>query len=156
MIDIHWYSDIKKTNKTGYIPPLIVFVGEESIDETNCPHYSSKQQHLRVETQPRKINTYLLSIILPVEGKTKCCKISLWPCSFGVNTHQIGLLCAEVVPYKINGLLLEETQESGPVFVEIVSFTFTVRVPRSCPVSTLHTHRGIHLHYHIQLNRNYP
>lgn len=50
-------------------PPFVVIVGEESVYETNCPYYCSKQQHLSVETQPRKINTYLLSIILPVEGK---------------------------------------------------------------------------------------
>lgn len=64
----------KRPTKQVYIPPLIVIVGEESIDETNCPYYCSKQQHLSVETQPCKINTYLLPIILPVEGKTKCCE----------------------------------------------------------------------------------
>lgn len=45
------------------------------------------------------------------------------------------------LPYKIEGLLLEETEESGPVFVEIVPLTFVVRIPRSHPVSTLHAHR---------------
>lgn len=52
-------------------PPLVVIVGEESVDETNCPDYCSKQQHLSVEAKPSKINTYLLPIILPVEGKNK-------------------------------------------------------------------------------------
>lgn len=52
------------------------------------------------------------------------------------------MLCFQVLPYKIEGLLLEETEESGPVFIEIVSLTFAVSIPRSCPVSTLHAHRN--------------
>lgn len=32
-------------------------------------------------------------------------------------------------PDKVEGLLLEEAEEPGPVFVEIVSFAFTVGVP---------------------------
>lgn len=50
-------------------PPLVVIIGEESVDKTNGPDYCSKQQHLSVETQPSKINTYLLPIILPGERK---------------------------------------------------------------------------------------
>lgn len=49
-------------------PPFIVIVCQESINETNCPNYSSEEQHLSVETQPCKINTYLFSIIFPVES----------------------------------------------------------------------------------------
>lgn len=49
----------------------------------------------------------------------------------------MGVIVFEVLPYEIEGLLFEETEESGPVFVEVVSVTFSVSIPRSCPVSAL-------------------
>lgn len=38
------------------------------------------------------------------------------------------VLCVEGLPHKIEGLLLEETKEFGPVFVETESFTFAVGI----------------------------
>lgn len=46
----------------------------------------------------------------------------------------------EVLPYEVEGLLFEEREEPGPVFVEIVSLTFTVSVLWFCPVSRLQAH----------------
>lgn len=53
----------------GTLPPLVVIIGEESIDETNGSNYGSKQEHLCVESQPCEINPNLLSIIFPVEER---------------------------------------------------------------------------------------
>ena len=43
-----------------------------------------------------------------------------------------------VLPDEVEGLLLEEAQERGPVFVEAEALTFTVRIPRLLIVSGLH------------------
>lgn len=56
-------------------PPLVVAVGQEAVDEANGPHDGGEQQHLCVETEPRKVDPDLLSIVLPVEVTTTCfCK----------------------------------------------------------------------------------
>lgn len=68
-------------------PPLVVIVREEAVDEAKTADYGSKEQHLGVETQPRKINTDLLPVVLPVEknqsgsGKLVCCRSSFEPTS---------------------------------------------------------------------------
>lgn len=62
-----------KMSGTGWfwwtLPPLVVVIGEESINETNGSNYRSKQEHLCVESQPCEINPNLLSIIFPIEEK---------------------------------------------------------------------------------------
>lgn len=60
----------------GTLPPLVVVIGEESIDETNGSNHGSKKEHLCVESQPCEINPNLLSIIFPIEEKVF--KL-LWP-----------------------------------------------------------------------------
>lgn len=75
--------------------------------------------------------------------------IFCWRSGFRLFRYQINVSDASrlllLPPYKVEGLLLEETEEPGPVFVEIVSFTFTVRVLGSRPVSGLHSHRKQHI-----------
>lgn len=62
-----------KMSRTGWfwwtLPPLVVVIGEESINETKGSNYGSKQEHLCVESQPCKINPNLLSIIFPIKEK---------------------------------------------------------------------------------------
>ena len=54
-----WWA---KRNK----PPGAGFLIPPSKDETAQSHHSSQSEHDRVETQPGKVNTNLLSVILPV------------------------------------------------------------------------------------------
>ena len=47
--------------------------------------------------------------------------------------------CDAVSPDEVERLLFVEAEEPGPVSVQVVSLTLTLRVPRPFPVSTLGT-----------------
>ena len=47
--------------------------------------------------------------------------------------------CDAVSPDEVERLLFVEAEESGPMSVQVVSLTLTLRVPRPLPVSTLGT-----------------
>ena len=54
------------------------------------------------------------------------------------NRTQVGGSSVGRLPDEVEGLLLEEAQERGPVLVEAEALTFTVRIPRLLIVSGLH------------------
>lgn len=114
------------------LPPLIVTVGEEPVSETNRSNDCSKQQHLSVETKPSKINANLLAIIFSLTENKRSISYA-----FISDTCLAADLILRVLPDAVNGLLLEKAEESRPVFVEVVSFTFTVDIFGFYPVSGL-------------------
>lgn len=51
------------------VPPTAVILVEVAIEEAGHAHHSCKQEHLRVVAQPSKVDSNLLSVILPGEGE---------------------------------------------------------------------------------------
>ena len=59
------------------------------------------------------------------------------------NRTQVRVSGVGHLPDEVEGLLLEEAQERGPVLVEAEALTFTVRIPRLLIVSGLHRGHNI-------------
>lgn len=139
------YENIKRLLFCATWPPLIVVIGEESVNKTKCSYDCSEQKHLSVETKPSKINANLLPIIISVEDRKNVLLLS----NLTDMLPQTAALGSVVLPNKVERLLLEKAEEACPVFVESVSFTFTVRIFWFCPVSRLKAHRKFKLLSHL-------